>query len=134
MVSLFGKYMKSYPSEETEAYECKFTSNKSMPFDTVKEHQIEALLKVEYGGLYHRITDQPWQENRPYSYTLKKPFDCFCMNKAKGYLMFWFYIPRKPKKFIKVRVKDFLKLKNESKKKSFSENEIITVASGVLNI
>jgi len=133
MTTLFGEYIKKNPPKESEAYELKFTSGNSLPFSNVKIHQIKALLEVEKGGLYHRITDQPWIKDRLYSYTLKKPFDCFFMNKAKGYVVIWFYKPRQPKKFLKIRIKDFLMLYELESRKSLTEEKALSV-SEVLNI
>jgi len=76
---------------------------------------------AEEGGLYHRITDQPWIENRPYAYTLKKPFDCFFLNKVKSYVAILFYTPRKDKIVYLIRIDNFLKMKEKSERKSFTE-------------
>lgn len=137
MQSLFGAYLKENPPKETEAYELKITKHNSLPFKDVKEHQVEALLKTEGKGLYHRITDQPWIENRPYSYTLKKPFDCFCLVNAKAYVVVWYYKPRQPKVFLKIRIQDFLKFKRLAEKagfKSLKEQMAQEIASETLNI
>lgn len=133
MTTLFGGYIKKNPPKESEAYELKFTSGKSLSFKEVKIHQIKALLEVEKGGLYHRITDQPWIKDRPHSYTLKKPFDCFCMNNAKAYVVIWFYKPRKSKRFLKMRIKDFLMQYELSTRKSLTEKKALTIST-VLNI
>lgn len=133
MQTLFGKFIQKHPPKETEAYELKISKTPSFSFSNIKEHQIEALLKTESGFLYHRLTDQPWMD-RPYSYTLRKPFDCFCLVKNKAYLIFWFYKPRKPKKFIKIEIKKFINFMNNSSKKSFREEEIASIADVILEI
>lgn len=129
MQTLFGNYLKKNLPFESEAYELKITSGNSLPFNAVKKHQIKALLDAEGEGLYHRLTDQPWMKDRPYSYTLKKPFDCLCLVKAKGYLIIWFYKPRKPKVFFKMRIQDFLRLKESTKRKSMTEKMAFIVSS-----
>jgi len=134
MQTFFGKYVKSNPPKENEAYELKFTSGVSLPFASIPEHQIESLLKVEDGWLYHRITDQPWIKDRPYAYTLKKPFDCLCMVNAKGFVVVWFYKPRRSKRFIKIRIKDFILLRDNSKRKSFTEAMALEIADSVIAI
>jgi len=121
MQALFGKYVKKYPPKESETYELKFSAKGLIAFDQVSEHQIESLKAAEEGGLYHRITDQPWIENRPYAYTLKKPFDCFFLNKVKSYVAILFYTPRKDKIVYLIRIDNFLKMKEKSERKSFTE-------------
>lgn len=134
MQDFFGKYIKINYPKETEAYELKYTKGTSIAFDMVKPHQVEALLKVEREGLYHRITDQPWIVDRPNVFTYKKPFDCFFIIKGKAFVVVWFYKERKPKNFIKIRINDFLKLKESTKRKSFTESMALEVATEVLNI
>ena len=135
MQGFFGEFIIKNPPEESEVYELKFSREKSLAFSSVADHQVNALLAVEKRGLYHRITDQPWIKDRPYSYTLKKPFDCFFLkNPCKAYVVIWFYKARQPKKFIKVRIEDFLRLKDICGRKSFTEPMILEVASGILDI
>lgn len=133
MQIFFGNYLKNNLPEESEAYELKIAKGSRLPFNDIKEHQIKALLDVEGKGLYHRLTDQPWIRDRPYTYTLKKPFDCFCLVKAKGYLILWFYKPRKPKKFLKMGINTFLKLKRSTKRKSMTLDMVLNNSS-VLDI
>ena len=127
MQTLFGRYIEKYPPEETEAYELKFTSGKSLNFSEVKEHQIEALLKAEDEAFYHRITDQPWLPDRKYSYTLKKPFDCFCLTGVKSYIVIWFYKPRQPKVFIKIPIKKFLRTAINCNRKSLTKEMALQI-------
>ena len=142
MQSLFGKYVKAHMPEETEAYELKYTSGTSIPFNAVQEHQVDALTKAEcgwpdvkgMGGLYHRITDQPWIADRPYSYTLKKPFDCFVLVNVKAYVVVWFYKQRQPKEFIKIRIGAFLQLRDKSNRKSFTEEMARSVAKEIIRL
>ena len=124
MQTFFGKYLKENSPDETEVYELKFTKGISIPFDRVPEHQIEALLKSENEGLYHKITDQPWGRTSNIRYTSKKPFDCLFITKVKAYLVVWFYVPRKPKIFYKIRIKDFLEMEKQTDRKSFTEDMV----------
>lgn len=133
MQSLWGNYLKNNLPPQSEAYELKITSGNTLPFNDIKEHQIKALLDVEGKGLYHRLTDQPWIKDRPYTYTLKKPFDCFCLCKAKGYLIIWFYKPRTPKKFFKMDINTFLKLRRSMTRKSMTLDMVLNNSS-ILNI
>ena len=134
MQTLFGRYLKANFPQESEAYELKFTKGNLIPFSQIKQHQIKSLIAVEEGGLYHRITDQPWIKDRPWTYTLKKPFDCFVLAKAKGYVVVWFYKPRQPKRFIKMRIKDYLRMRKYSKRKSFTEAMARQYAEEIIKI
>ena len=120
MQTLFGSYIKQHPPAESEAYELKICKGTSLPFSSVDTHQINALLAAETGALYHRITDQPWLPNRKYSYTLKKPFDCFVLRRVKAYVVVWFYIPRKSKVFIKIPIQKWVNEVQTSDRKSLT--------------
>ena len=134
MQTFFGKAIQKTPPKETEIYELKICKNNSFPFDKIKPHQIEALLKAESSSFYHKITDPPVFYGMNSRFNIKRPFDCLCLVNVKAYLVFWFYKPNQPKKFIKVRINDFLEFKSKSKMKSFKEAEILGVASEVVNI
>ena len=134
MQTFFGKAIQRTPPEETEIYELKICKGSSMPFDKIRPHQIEALFKAETEFFYHKITDPPVFYGMNSRFNIKRPFDCLCLVNVKAYLVFWFYKPKQPKKFIKVRIKDFLIFKEGSKRKSFKEEEILKVASEVIDI
>jgi len=121
MKTIFGKHLAENPPEKTVAYELKFTSKKSIWFDALKEHQREALKKVESVGLYHKITDQPVFYGKQTRFHTKKPFDCFFL-KCRAYVVVWFYEPRQPKTFYAIRINDFLEMESASKRKSFTED------------
>jgi hypothetical protein len=123
MQSFFSGYMKKNPPKLSEVYELKFTSGTSIPFNELREHQEKALLAVDNGGLYHRITDQPWIQDRPWTYTLKKPFDCFFVQ-GHAYVVVWFYKPKKKKRFYAIRIGKFLEMREKSQRKSFTEEMI----------
>ena len=127
MQTYFGNYLKSNPPEKTEVYELKICKGHALPFDAVKEHQIKGLLEAET-GLYHKITDFPIFAGSKARFNRPKPFDCICFNKAKSYVVVWFYIPRTKKVFYKIRVKDFLRLKETAGRKSFTEEMLHGVA------
>lgn len=121
MQTLFTRHIRVYPPKETEAYELKICKGTSLPFNSLQEHQVKALLEAEEGSLFHKITDQPWIADRPYTFTAKKPFDCFCLVKVRSYVIVWFYAPKKPKVFIKIAIKDFIKESLNSSRKSLTE-------------
>ena len=133
MQAFFGKHLLKNPPEQSRVYELKFTASKSIRFDTLKKHQREAMKQAETGGLYHRITDQPWIKDRPWTFTLKKPFDCFFV-KCRAYVIVWFYKPRKPKVFYAIRINDFLKMEDSTDRKSFTEEMAKEYCSDILTI
>ena len=127
MQTLFGKHIQSNPPSQTEVYELKICKNTSLPFGDLKEHQIKALSDAESNFCYHRITDQPWIKDRPWTYTIKKPFDCFILVKAKAFVVLWFYKPRQSRVFIKIPIGAFLQEKEISKRKSITERRALEI-------
>ncbi len=123
MQTFFRDYVSKNPPKETEVYELKIERDGRLPFDAVKPHQIEGLLKAQEGSLFHKISDSLiWIPNgRRFPYP--KPFDCMCFAGAKAFVVVWFYRPREKKVFIKIPIKRFLTLKNMSDKRSFTEQE-----------
>lgn len=115
----FGKWLKNNPHPLSSAYELKLCKGTSLPFSAVKEHQITALLAVKDGGLYHRITDQPWMKDRP-AFTYKKPFDCLWLNKISAYVVVVFYVPRTPKIAYFIDILDWTKEVSLSTRKSIT--------------
>ena len=134
MQVLFGKYLKDNPPKETEVYELKICKGNSLPFNSVKQHQIDALSQTQTSSFYHKLTDPPVFYGMKTRFNVKRPFDCFCLVKVNAYLVFWFYKPRQPKQFIKIGIKDFLRFEEGAVKKSFREEEILNVANEVINI
>ena len=134
MQVLFGKYLKDNPPKESEVYELKICKTNSLPFDKIQQHQIDALNQVELGSFYHKITDPPVFYGMNSRFNLKRPFDCFCIVKAKAYIIIWFYKPRQLKEFIKIRIGDFLKLKETSDRMSFTEEMVLRIKHEIINI
>jgi hypothetical protein len=54
--------------------------------------------------------------------------------KIKGYVVIWFYQPRKEKQFIKMRIGNFLKMKEVSKRKSFTEKMALEAGGTLVKI
>jgi len=116
MQSLFNNYVaKNIDLFDTSAFELKFIDlrkRKSLPFSEVKDHQIRGLQLAEK-ALVYKIPD---------SYAGgKKPFDSFIIKKAKSFVVTMFYSPRKPKEFILIPVKRFIDFRDNSKRKSLTE-------------
>lgn len=132
MQTLFGKYIQQNPPKESEVYELKFGAGTSIAFNSIKDHQRDALVNTQSNHLYHKITDQPWIEDRPWVYTIKKPFDCFCLVRVNAFVVVWFYKRLKPKVFIKIPILDFIEMENTCGRKSFTEQMALNIGKPML--
>jgi hypothetical protein len=131
--TLFKKYIETYKPQETEVYEFKICKNRSFPFDRVADHQIASLLEVQNDGFYHKIIDQPvsWGMKTKIRFTAKKPFDAF-FAKSMAYIILWFYVPREKKIFYKIKIEDFLQLRNSCGRKSATEEMIEKISEKII--
>jgi len=121
--TLWRNYCEKNNPADSEVYELKICKTKKFAFNNVKLHQIEGLLKAQK-GLFHKISDSPIFPGMKTRFTAKKPFDCLWM-KGEGFVVILFYIPRKPKQVIKMRVEDFIKMVERHDKKSASLEEMV---------
>jgi len=110
--SLFTKWIRKNPPNESCAFELKIVKKGAMPFSAVAEHQIDGLHAAEWRGMYHKISDMSRE---------KKPFDCFYMYGAKAYLVVWWYKPRQPKEMIWIDISSLMTEMTFSKRKSLTE-------------
>jgi hypothetical protein len=125
---LFGKWLQGTKLPYPAAFELKITKKDSIPFKSVKEHQITALLAVKGDGLYHKITDQPWIVGRP-AFTYKKPFDCLWLNGIQGYIGVIFYIPRQSKVLYLIEAETWHEESILSSRKSLTRKRASELAS-----
>lgn len=132
MQVLFGKYLKVNSPKQTEVYELKICKGNALPFDHLKQHQIDALLQVNDGSLYHKLTDPPIFQGMKTRFNSPRPFDCFCLVKIPAYIILWFYKPREKKVFIKISIKDFIFLSRTSKRKSITEEMALAIGHKIL--
>jgi len=117
---------------ENCAFELKIEKGKSIRFDRVAGHQVEALREAQGFGFYHKINDMPvsWGANTKMRFTNPKPFDCFFMSNAKGYVVVWFYKKGQRKnlrEMMTINISDWLRLESEFadlKRKSIKEEEL----------
>lgn len=107
MQTLFGRQ-----NRVVGAFELKIVKGKSMPFSAVQDHQVRALLRVESGGLYHKISDASYGQ---------KPFDCFYLDGLQGYVVPVWYIPRVRKTAYYIRIQTFIELKSTAGRQSLTE-------------
>jgi len=95
LFSAWAKINKKYIIKtygKAVVWELKISKQKSIRFDDVKPHQVEALLEAKGEGCYHKINDMPFIPNNPkMRFTNKKPFDCFFVAGGSGFVVVWFY-------------------------------------------
>lgn len=91
------------------------------------EHQEAALLAVTDNGLYHKITDQPFLKGM--NFQRKKPFDCFRLSGIDAYVVVMFWEPRKKKNVYYILIKNWVKMRDESDRKSMTEEMAMGRAS-----
>jgi len=123
MQGFYGKYLKKNPPKETEKYELKMTKGKSIRWDAVAEHQVQALLDPSQ---YYKISDMASIGG----FSSPKPYDCYFMVNVLGFVVLWWYKPRQPKVFHKVFIKDFIRLSRP--RKSFREEDIEPISEKLL--
>lgn len=107
--SKLTKWLKKYG--KTGAYELKICKGKSLLFNAVKEHQVNFLVKAQDDRHVHKLSD--------FSPGLK-PYDCFCLEKEKGYVVIAFWEPRNLRTYM-INISDFIDMKDSSSRKSITE-------------
>ena len=107
---MFGKWLQHRWSW-TGVFELKLARGKSLAFSAVQEHQERALLMVSFSGIYYKIPDDTYSQ---------KPFDCFYIKNAEAYVVVMFY-HRGQKEFIMIKIQDWMKEKENSDRKSLTE-------------
>jgi len=132
--TLFTKWAKENPPDDTEVYELKVSKGISIPFDAVKEHQEKALLQAVNKGLYHKISDSPIYTGMKTRFTKPKPFDALHLRASMAYIVILFYKPRKKKEMIFISIHEWLELKKNAVKKSVREKELKEVADFIVKL
>ena len=120
MQVMFCQYLRLKQSKQSAVFELKICKGTSLPFDSVKEHQIKALTAVK-NGFYHKLTDPPVFAGMNTKFNSPRPFDCFYLIGIEAFIVIWFYHERKPKEFIFIPIEVFLKEKENSTRKSLTE-------------
>lgn len=132
MQTLFTAFVKSHLPESSEVYELKICKGTSLPFSQVQPHQEQALLSAHGMGLFHKITDQPWIKDRPYTFTAKKPFDCFALVGVKAFVVVWYYHKGKAKVFVKIPIDVFIHERETCGRKSLTEQRAMEIGRPIL--
>jgi len=108
----FNKWLKENPI--VGAFELKQT-DLSFPYSHLAEHQELALLNVKKNTLIFKIPDLGYQN----------PFDCFCFHKNEAYVVILF---QRSKKFYMIDIEVFVNHRNNSDRKSMTEEEASQIA------
>lgn len=103
-------------------FELKFTKGKSLPFNSLAEHQEKSLLKVTQGGLYHKISDFPIFSGSGVRFNRPKPFDCFFLTQTMAYVVVMWWIPRKKKNVYYIKIEDWIETRSRASRKSITED------------
>lgn len=117
--SLFSAWVKNNKKYIISTYgkaivwELKISKSRSIRFDDVKPHQVEALLEAKGEGTYHKINDMPFiPGSDKMRFTNKKPFDCFFIGGGFGFVVVWFYQKgqrKKEREMILIDIDDWMK-------------------------
>lgn len=131
----FGNFLKKNAPLQSEVYELKITSQTSLAFDVVKDHQIENLRNAKNGvGIYHKISDAPIHRGMRTRFTFKKPFDCLYVHATNAFVVILFYQPRFEKVVYLIDVDDWVKEKESANRKSITEVRAREIATRAVSL
>lgn len=116
----FRAWLRANPMH-SGAYELKQTETHSLPFDAVKDHQVDALVasKSKDGFLY-KIGD----DSRGF-----KPFDCFYLRNS-----FAWVVIKYPTLFVIIDIDAFLLEKQRSSRKSLTSMRAVDISHTVVKL
>lgn len=112
--SKFGKWIRENVESleiKPAVYELKLEKGQSFRFDNVREHQVEALRKAKYTGLYHKIADQTIGRGNKFGATLKKPFDCLFVKGIMAFVVIGFYTKGQKIESVFIDIDRFIEIK-----------------------
>ena len=104
--------------KKTGCFELKQTQTNSIPFSSVKEHQIKALLNASNSSLVYKIPDMGYEN----------PFDCFCLSGVPA-----FVVIKYPKSFELISIESFLFEMGKSKRKSLTYERAKLISTITIN-
>lgn len=112
--TLLRHYLKANPFLYACAMELKQTTTDSLPFSSVKEHQIHALLACKQGQFLYKIPDDSIGT---------KPFDMVYLTQCPAYIVI-----RYPKAFYFIDVETFILEDRRSKRRSLTSTRAAQIA------
>lgn len=122
---LFRQWIKKNLPKESQVYEFKICKEKSLPYHNVQPHQEYYLKKAKENGLYHKISD---------AIPGIKPFDALFIRPKKAFVVIMFYIPHKPKETYLIEIDNWIKYKEQSKRKSITKEECENIKDFKINL
>lgn len=113
---------------------CKADKKGKLPpfaFKELEDHQRAALIGCDIGdGLYHKISDSfIGTKEGERRFPSAKPFDCFFLKNVPAYVVLIFYIPRKLKQFVYIRISNFLDEEFKSDRKSLTHERALDIST-----
>ena len=115
-------------------YELKLEKGSAMPYAKVADHQIHALLNVRLKSYFHKVSDAPVSQMKFSRFTLKKPFDCFYLEKQPAYVAVCFYKPRQKKEVICIDIADYIHAEKTDNRKSLTEEKAREISTFILQV
>lgn len=119
----FGRLFRHWLNENrmpSAAFELKQTTTNRLPFSSVKEHQLNALLAVKKESLLYKIPD----DSRGI-----KPFDMVYLHMACA-----FVVIRYPEVFVVIDVEKFIEEMEWSSEKSLTSERAIIIATHEIHL
>lgn len=113
VTTLFLKWSKARFNQNF-AFEAKICKTKSLPFDSVKTHQENALYAVKHGIFNYKIPDTAYSP---------LPFDGFMFFRAKAYVIIFWYQKKGDRRITIIDIDFWLEKKQSSPKKSLTFTE-----------
>lgn len=132
MQTIFGRYIRTIKPKRSAVFELKISKGKSLPFNALKDHQIAALQGVTELGFYHKLIDPPVFANMETRFNAPRPFDCLYLKGIEAFVVIWFYHERQPKKFIFIPISRFLDERDNSDRKSLTEERAKEIGTEIL--
>lgn len=119
--TLFLKYSKHFLNY-SYAFEAKIVKDPSMPFDAVKDHQINALYQVKHGTFNYKISDVGYDQ---------KPYDGFQFYRAPAYVVIFWAQKRGDRRFTMTDIDMFCEEKRISDRKSLTYERACIISAVV---
>lgn len=107
--TLFSHWLKVY-GRDTAVYELKICKEKSLPFDRLEEHQLQALCMAKHAQVVFKLPDCGFQN----------PFDLAHWKFVKSYIGIFWYIHRGQKDFTLIDIDAWIVEKEKSDRKSIT--------------
>lgn len=116
--TLFSKYLMQ-GNHVNAVFELKLIKGNSIPFSSVKKHQVDGLLNAVQ-GMYYKISDSPIFPGMKTRFTSKKPFDCMYIKPDQSYVVIDFYLGRAKHNVIMIRLMSWIQEGAKSERKSLT--------------